>query len=500
MSTGRARVAPHAGVLPGLSHNGGMQLHYIANAGQPSSSGRTIPVIDPSDGQAFDELQRGTAEDIAAAVAAARQCYERVWTKLSGAERGRLLMRLSNKVAEHADELAALEQRDCGKPTKQARADALALVRYFEFYAGACDKLHGDTIPYQEGYSVFTWREPHGVTGHVIPWNYPMQIFGRSVGGALAAGNVCVVKPSEDACLSLIRVAQLAADVGFPAGAINIVTGYGHEVGDALARHPGIDHISFTGSPRVGTLIQQVAAERHCPVTLELGGKSPQIVFADADVDAALPVLINAIVQNAGQTCSAGSRVLIEQAIYEPLLERLGQAFENLRVGPAAMDLDVGPLIRASQQQRVWDFLSDAHVAGIGTVAQGQVVDEAPETGYYQAPTLLRDVPVQHRLAQEEVFGPVLAAMSFKDEDEAVALANATHFGLVAGIWTRDGGRQLRMARRVKSGQVFINNYGAGGGVELPFGGVKSSGYGREKGFEALYGFTTLKTVAIRHG
>jgi aldehyde dehydrogenase (NAD+) len=477
-----------------------MQFHYIANAAQPSSSGRTIAVIDPSDGQSFDELQRGNAEDIDQAVRAARQCHDAVWSKLSAAERGRLLMRLSASIADHAHELAAIEQRDCGKPTKQARADALALVRYFEFYAGACDKLHGDTIPYLDGYSVFTWREPHGVTGHIIPWNYPMQIFGRSIAGALAAGNVCVVKPSEDACLSLLRVAQLAADVGFPAGAINIVTGYGHEVGDALARHAGVDHISFTGSPRVGTLIQQVAAERHCPVTLELGGKSPQIVFADADLDAAIPMVINAIVQNAGQTCSAGSRLLVQQDIYEPLLERLGQAFENLRVGPAAMDLDVGPLIRASQQQRVWDFLSDAQVANIPMVAQGQVVDEAPEGGYYQAPTLLRDVPVMHRLAQEEVFGPVLAAMSFRDEDQAVALANATQFGLVAGIWTRDGGRQLRMAKRVKSGQVFINNYGAGGGVELPFGGVKSSGYGREKGFEALYGFTTLKTVAIRHG
>ncbi len=235
-------------------------------------------------------------------------------------------------------------------------------------------------------------------------------------------------------------------------------------------------------------------------MTLELGGKSPQIVFEDADLDAALPVVINAIVQNAGQTCSAGSRLLVQRSIYEPLLDRLGGMFANLRVGPAAMDLDVGPLIRASQQQRVWDFLSDAQVANIPMVAQGQVVDEAPDTGFYQAPTLLRDVPVDHRLAQEEVFGPVLAAMAFKDEDEAVRLANATHFGLVAGIWTRDGGRQLRMARRVRSGQVFINNYGAGGGVELPFGGVKSSGHGREKGFEALYGFTTLKTVAIRHG
>ncbi|WP_427912440.1 aldehyde dehydrogenase family protein [Ramlibacter sp. MMS24-I3-19] len=477
-----------------------MQHHFIANAPARASSERTIPVIDPSDGQPFDSLQRGTAEDIDAAVQAARRCLDSVWSKLSAAERGRLLMRLSHKVAEHADELAALEQRDCGKPTKQARADALALVRYFEFYAGACDKLHGETLPYQDGYTVLTWREPHGVTGHIIPWNYPMQIFGRSVGGALAAGNACVVKPSEDACLSLLRVAQLAAECGFPAGAINIVTGFGHEVGDALARHPGIDHISFTGSPRVGTLIQQAAAERHCPVTLELGGKSPQIVFEDADLDAALPTIINAIVQNAGQTCSAGSRLLVQQSIYEPLLERLGQAFANLRVGPARMDLDVGPLIRASQQQRVWDFLSDAQHASIPMVAQGQIVDEAPDTGFYQAPTLLRDVPITHRLAQEEVFGPVLAAMPFQDEDQAVQLANATQFGLVAGIWTRDGARQLRMARRVESGQVFINNYGAGGGVELPFGGVKSSGYGREKGFEALYGFTTLKTVAIRHG
>ena len=477
-----------------------MQLNYIANASVPSASGRTIPVIDPSDGQPFDELQRSNAQDIDTAVRAARQCYEAVWTKLSAAERGRLLMKLSAKVAEHTDELAAIEQRDCGKPTKQARADAVALARYFEFYAGACDKLHGDTIPYLDGYSVLTWREPFGVVGNIIPWNYPMQIFGRSVGGALAAGNVCVVKPAEDACLSLIRVAQLAAEAGFPAGAINIVTGYGHEVGDALARHEGIDHISFTGSPKVGTIIQQAAAERHCPVTLELGGKSPQIIFADADLDAAIPMVINAIVQNAGQTCSAGSRVLIDQAIYEPLLERLGKAFENLRVGPATMDLDVGPLIRASQQQRVWDFLSDAQHANIPMVAQGQIVDEAPETGYYQAPTLLRDVPVDHRIAQEEVFGPVLSAMAFKDEDHAVQLANATQFGLVAGIWTRDGGRQLRMAKRVQSGQVFINNYGAGGGVELPFGGYKSSGYGREKGFEALYGFTTVKTVAIRHG
>ena len=327
-----------------------------------------------------------------------------------------------------------------------------------------------------------------------------MQIFGRSVGGALAAGNTCVVKPAEDACLSLLRVAELATEVGFPPGVINIVTGYGHEVGDALARHRGVDHISFTGSPGVGTLIQQAASLRHCPVTMELGGKSPQVVFADADLDAAVPAILNAIVQNAGQTCSAGARLLVEQAIYEPLLARLGAEFAKLRVGPAGMDLDLGPLIRRSQQQRVAGFLTDARAAGLMVVGEGKVVDTAPEGGFYQAPLLLRDVPVGHRLAQEEVFGPVLCALPFADEAQAVTLANATDFGLVAGVWTRDGARQFRLAKRIRSGQVFINNYGAGGGVELPFGGVKSSGYGREKGFEALHGFTTLKTVAIRHG
>jgi aldehyde dehydrogenase (NAD+) len=477
-----------------------MALHFIANTAVRSASGQTLPVIDPATGETCDTLERGNAADIDAAVSAARHCFDTRWSRLTAAERGRLLMKLSAKVAEHADELAALEQRDCGKPVKQARADALALVRYFEFYAGAGDKLHGDTIPYLDGYSVLTWREPHGVTGHVIPWNYPMQIFGRSVGGALAAGNVCVVKPSEDACLSLLRVAELAAEVGFPPGAINIVTGYGHEVGDALARHPGIDHISFTGSPRVGTLIQQVAAERHCPVTLELGGKGPQIVFDNADVDAALPFIVNAIVQNSGQTCSAGSRLLVQRGVYESVLQRVGEAFTALRAGPPAMDLDLGPLIRQSQLERVRGFLDEARADGITTVAQGRIVDEADAGGFYAAPTLLRDVPVDHRLAQEEVFGPVLAAMPFDDEDHAVQLANATAFGLVAGVWTRDGARQFRMARRIKAGQVFINNYGAGGGVELPFGGVKSSGYGREKGFEALLGFTTLKTVAFRHG
>jgi aldehyde dehydrogenase (NAD+) len=475
-------------------------VHFIDNESVPAHGGDAIPVIDPSTGATFAQIARGDAVDIDRAVASSRAAFQGAWGRLSAVERGRLLRRWADAVEANQEELAQLESRDTGKPIRQARADAVSLARYFEFYAGAADKLHGQTIPYQDGYTVLTIREPHGVTGHIVPWNYPMQIFGRSVGAALAAGNACVVKPAEDACLSLLRVASLAAAVGFPPGALNIVTGLGPEAGQALAEHPGIDHISFTGSPETGKRVAIAGAAHHCPVTLELGGKSPQVVFADADLDAALPVLVNAIIQNAGQTCSAGSRVLLERSIYEPVLERLAERFSALRAGPAAMDLDLGPLVNRKQQQRVWDFLSDAQAGGVAMMAQGEIVEEAPGEGYYQAPVLLRDVPASHRLWQDEVFGPVLSVMAFDDEDEAIALANGTPYGLVAGVWCRDGARQFRMARKLQAGQVFINNYGAGGGVELPFGGVKHSGHGREKGFEALYGFTTLKTVAIRHG
>jgi aldehyde dehydrogenase (NAD+) len=480
---------------------------FIDNKAAAGASGEMLEVIDPSSGHCFASIVRGQAADIDAAVRSARRAFDGdsgepaggVWGRTSALERGRLLMKLAAKVEAHREELGKLESRDTGKPLKQGLADASALARYFEFYAGACDKLHGQTIPYQAGYTVLTIREPHGVTGHIIPWNYPMQIFGRSVGASLAAGNACVVKPAEDACLSLLRVAQLAAEVGLPPGALNIVTGLGAEAGQALAEHPGIDHISFTGSPETGRRVAATAAHHYCPVTLELGGKSPQLVFDDADIEAALPVLVNAIIQNAGQTCSAGSRVLVQAGIYDQLLGRLAERFSALKAGTAMSDLDLGPLVSRRQQSKVAAYLDQARSTGLRVAAQGQIASDAPAGGYYQAPVLLADVPATHAIACEEIFGPVLAVTRFSDEADGLRLANSTPYGLVAGVWTRDGARQMRMARKLRAGQVFINNYGAGGGVELPFGGVGQSGYGREKGFEALYGFTNLRTIALRH-
>ena len=473
--------------------------HFIDGIASEAANAQTIPVIDPSTGLVFASIPRGNHADIDRAVRSARSAFNTRWNHTSAVDRGRLLHQISQAILTNSDELAALEAQDTGKPSSQAKSDAIALARYFEFYAGAADKLHGQTIPYLDGFSVMTVREPHGLTGHIIPWNYPMQIFGRSVAASLAAGNCCVVKPAEDACLSILRIAQLAFKAGFPAGVLNVVAGYGKEAGAALANHPDVNHLSFTGSASTGTTIAQAAATNHCPVTLELGGKSPQIVFADADIDAALPSLVNAIIQNAGQTCSAGSRVLIEASIYETVVEQLADRFSQLRTGPSAADLDLGPLINAAQQQKVWDFLSDAQTSGLVFAAEGKIIEEAPSQGFYQAPVLLRDVPSNHRLMQQEIFGPILCVASFETEAQAIQMANDSAYGLVAGVWTRDGARQFRMAKALQAGQVFINNYGAAGGVELPFGGFKHSGYGREKGFEALYAFTALKTIAIKH-
>ena len=464
-------------------------------------SGEWLEVVSPSDGAVFATIPRGGARDIDAAVAAARAAFTRgPWARLPAAERGRLLTKLAGLVTGHAEEIARLESRDTGKPISQGRADAVALARYFEFYGGAADKLMGETIPIATGHTAMTLREPLGVVASIVPWNYPAQILGRVAGAALATGNTLVVKPAEDACLSVIRVAELALEAGFPAGVFNVVTGLGGEAGAALAGHPDVDHVTFTGSPEVGTLVQQAAAVNHVGCTLELGGKSPQVVFADADLEAAVPVLVRAIVQNAGQTCSAGSRILVERSIFDDVVARLADRFAALVAGPHDADLDLGPLVSAKQKARVAARIAGAEAAGIPVVGRGTIAANAPAGGFYQEAVVFAPVPPAAAIWQEEVFGPVLCVTPFDDEREAIGLANATPYGLVAGVWTADGARQMRLARAIRAGQVFVNGYGAGGGVELPFGGFKRSGHGREKGFEALMEFTATKTIVLTHG
>ncbi len=471
---------------------------FIAGAWVDAHSGETLLLHNPSDGSVLAEIARGQATDIGAAVQAAATALTGPWGKATAAERGRLLAKIGDAVLAQVDELAKLESMDVGKPLKQARADVLALARYMEFYGGAADKIHGETIPYLDGYTVYTLREPHGVTGHIIPWNYPMQIIGRSVGDALAMGNACVLKPAEEACLTALAFAEIARRAGLPDGALNVVPGLGAESGAALAAHPGVNHISFTGSVGVGKLIQQAAGENIVPVTLELGGKSPQVVFDDADITAALPFLVNAGIQNAGQTCSASSRILVQRGVYDQVVSAMATRYVALRTGPALDDLDVGPLVSSRQKDIVAGFLAKGD--DLELASQGQIIAEAPSGGAYIAPTLFTDVSPDHTLAQDEIFGPVQVIIPFDDESEAIAIANGTPFGLVASCWTQNGARQMRMARALRAGQVFFNNYGAGGGVELPFGGSGLSGHGREKGFAALYGFSMLKTVAALHG
>lgn len=466
---------------------------------QPASGG-TIAMLDPCDGQPFAYIADGGAADIDRAVQAAQAALDGAWGKMPAFERGRILQRWGRLIEQHLEELGQLESKDTGKPIAAGRADIVATARYFEFYGGAADKLHGQVIPFLDGYTVNIIREPYGVTGHIIPWNYPAQQYGRTVAAALAVGNATVVKPSEDACLSTIRISELGMEAGLPPGALNLVTGLGETAGAALTAHPGVGFISFTGSPEVGVLVQTAAARNHIACTLELGGKSPQLVFADAELDKALPVVVKAIVQHAGQTCSAGSRLLVQREIYDDFVGRLAELFRKTRVGTPAMNLDCGPVMNATQRDKVLAFIDQAVKSGVPLLAQGTLAEGLHGGGYWVKPTLFGPVPRDHSLACQEVFGPVLSVIPFTDEADAIAIANSTEYGLVGAVWTTDGARQQRVSKQLKCGQVFINCYGAGGGIELPFGGMKKSGHGREKGFLALEHMTTTKTVVNFHG
>ena len=478
-----------------------MRKLFIGGRWTAARDKRRLPVISPADGEAYDQIARGTAHEIDLAVAAARHALDRgAWGRMNATERGRVLTKIGAKLLDHVDELTQIESRDTGKPLATARNDIVVLARYFEFYGAAADKVHGEVIPFLNGHHVSLLREPLGVTAHIIPWNYPAQMIGRTVAPALAMGNAVVLKPAEDTSLSALRFAELAAEAGLPDGALNVVTGLGEEAGAALAAHPGIDLISFTGSNEVGTLVQAAAAKNAVKCVLELGGKSPQIVFADADLDRAVPIIVKAIIQNAGQTCTAGSRLLVEQGAFDAVVARVAEAFAKVRVGTPAMNLDCGPVMNAAQLARVNRYIDAARDSGVPILAQGQLAEGVPKGGYYVRPTLFGPVGRTDALACEEVFGPVLAAMSFADEADAIALANGTPYGLLAAVWSENGGRAYRVAKAVRAGQVFVNCYGAGGGVELPFGGTKRSGHGREKGLLALEELSSTKTVVHFHG
>jgi len=457
-----------------------------------------IEVLNPATGEPFARIPAGGQTEIDAAVRAARAAAP-AWAATPPAVRGRLLREMARIILERREELATMESTDTGKPLRQARADVDVTARYFEFYAAAGETLFGDTMGINPDHFAYTIRQPFGVAGHIVPWNYPLQISARTVAPALAAGNTSVLKPAEEAPMGALLLAQIALDAGIPNGVFNVVTGHGHEAGAALSAHSGINHLSFTGSNEVGELVAIAAAHNHVPVVMELGGKSPNIVFDDADLDAAIPMIVNAIVQNAGQTCSAGSRLLVQSSIHDDMIERLTKAFAQISIGVGLDNPELGPLISAKQRDRVLSLITGAVTNNQGVVrAGGSVPEHLQDQGYFVEPTLIDEVDPTADIAQVEVFGPVLVVTTFEDEAEALRLANSTEYGLIAGVWTKDVGRAHRMARGIEAGQVFVNTYGAGGGVELPFGGVKKSGHGREKGVEAIIGYTQVKSVVVR--
>lgn len=463
--------------------------HWIDGAERRPEKVQYLESTNPATGATVAEVARGSAADVDAAVTSAANRFI-AWAERTPAERSAVLHQVAQRLRAHAGELIELERAETGKPQAAAVADVALAADYFEYYGSLTRSLRDETIHAGPGQHIFTRREPYGVVGIITPWNVPITQAARGVAPALAVGNAVVVKPSEFTSLTTLEMAAIAHEAGLVSGVLNVVTGTGPEAGEPLARHPGVRRIAFTGSVAVGRRIGQIGAERIVPVSLELGGKSPNVVFADADLDAAAAAAVGTVVTNAGQICSAGTRLLVEEQVHDALMKRIATRIAAVRPG-----LDMGPIITDAQHERVRSALDRARREGIEAVITGT---EEEGRRNYVAPHVFDHLPADSALATDEIFGPVLTVFRFATEDEAVALANDTDYGLVAGVWTSQLGRALRVANRLQAGQVFVNQWAAP--IEAPFGGYKNSGHGREKGAEALREYTQLKTVLVNLG
>ncbi|HEV2631178.1 MAG TPA: aldehyde dehydrogenase family protein [Pseudolabrys sp.] len=458
-----------------------------------AAAGRSFETIDPATEQPIAAVAEADAADVDAAVASARRALAGPWGHMRAADRGRVLHRLANLIELHADELAALESRDAGKPISAVlRQDLPAAIDTLRYYAGWADKINGQVIPARPDALTYTVREPVGVVGAIVPWNFPLMIGMWKVAPALACGCTVVLKPAEITPLSALRVGDLALEAGLPPGVLNVVPGFGKSAGRALVDHPDIDKVTFTGSPAVGREVLAGAAGNLKRVTLELGGKSANVIFADADLDAAVKAASAGIFFNTGQVCSAGSRILVQAEIYDEVVERLTARAKSIRVGsPAERSTAMGPIVSQAQMARVLDYIAIGVREGASLVTGGRRLDGP---GYFVGPTVFANVDHDMRISQEEIFGPVVSVVRFEDEDDAITKANGTRYSLAAGVWSRDIGRVHRFATRVKAGTVWINTYGYTD-IRLPWGGARDSGYGREHGDAAIENFTEPKAV-----
>jgi acyl-CoA reductase-like NAD-dependent aldehyde dehydrogenase len=468
--------------------------HHIGGEWVPAKSGETIEVINPATQEVLLRVPRGGAEDIDAAARAAADAFP-AWRDTNPMVRADLLYRWAELLREHERERDILESMEVGRP----HWGPSPLARMIVYIAGQVDKVTGKTLPtVRPGLLGMTLREPYGVVGSIVPWNSPAHLMAHDVAPAIGAGNTIVVKPAEDAPLSCLYLAKLAAEAGIPPGVINVVTGYGGEAGAALPAHPLVRRMSFTGSPETGTKIMEACAQHRIPLHLELGGKSPQIVLRDADLTKAVPAIVRSITLNTGQVCAAGSRLLAPPELREELIGTISDAFTKVRIGPWYEDVQMGPLISAKQEQRVLGYLDLGREEGAELVTGGSKLSgDRFDQGFFVEPTIFDRVRPGMRIAQEEIFGPVLSVIEYSDEDEALAIANGTSYGLTASVWTGDIKRAVRIAKRVEAGHVYINTPGSFGVIGAPWGGTKGSGFGRTMGADIVEEYTQIKTVVI---